>query len=610
MLLFSPIDLLGINPDDVVDRLAYWGIQSSVPVVSRVLDVIIVVFSFFFLYLAWRVLTYRQRRYVSERIGAENKHFNSRLSRWLFIDTFFLEKPLSEFDTPEIVLKQKGRNLIKEFTCKVFKEKDNAYLHLVLGGSGMGKSSFLVGALRKYVMHNPWNRRYEIVLINLGNKDCIQRIQRIAEKANTILLLDALDENRDAASSLDSFMEKLEDEIRDFPITVITCRTQFFPNYESELRQAGLCGHGSYKDNLKYKHYYIRYFNDWDVKKYLIKKYPFRVFSYVKARKAVSLCRSLSHRPLLLSYIDDIISEKNFRVNNELDLYEKLIDLWIRREICLLSSPNGVIDAKLLYRFSLLLAEKMYRDYPQKRDYFVTGSEADLIFNQLGIQGTSQSFKMRSLIERDAMGNYKFAHRTFMEYFLAQRAFSDDSFPFLIVGLDSVQRFFCQISNRHIKEQEAASYVIRGESEPMVGYYDQIDIKSIKGGLKLKALQAFPGIRVLSFDSRLLNDVLTFVDGTSVKYLRISGYKKSTPLHPVLLHPQIQYLWIDGEDCSKSFLKSATKQGVSVMVNDRLAVYFEREDCPMDFLAAAKLKNEANSSLITQFLDYSESYDE
>lgn len=610
MLAFSPVDIIGINPEDVASHLENWGIHCSVLMISRIMDIIFIVSVILVGYFAWKALTFQQRRYVSERIGAENKHFNSRLSRWLFVDTFFLDTPLAEFDTPEIILKQKGHNLIKEFTRKVFKEKDNAYLHLVLGGSGMGKSSFLVGALRKYVMHNPWHRRYEITLVNLGNKDCLKRINKIEEKANTILLLDALDENRDAASSLDSFMENLEEEIRNFPITVITCRTQFFPNSASELQQSGLCGHGSYKDNLKYKHYYIRYFNDWDVMKYLLKKYPFHPFKLFKAKKAVSLCHSLSHRPLLLSYIDDIIREKSFRVNGELDLYEKLIELWIRRETSFLSGPQGAVDPELLHRFSLLLAEKMYRDYPQKRDYYVTGPEADSIFNQLGLQGTSQSFKTRSLIERDAIGNYKFAHRTFMEYFLAQRAFSDDSFPFLIVGLDTVQRFFCQMCERHLKEQEAAHYVVRGESEPMVGCFDQVDIRSIRGGLRLKALKAFPEIRVLSFDNRILNDVLTIVDGTSVRYLRISGYRKTTSLNSILLHPQIQYLWIDGEECSKSFLKMAAKQDVSVIVNDRLALYSERNDCPMDFLATAKLKSEASNSFITQFLDYSESYDE
>ncbi len=610
MLLSSIIfDLLNIEPEAVSQHLEYWNIHCSVALISRIIDLVSLVVVIFTLYVAWLGLTYKQRRYVRNQIGAENRHFNSRMSRWLFVDTFFLQSPLSEFDSPDIALKQKGKNLIKEFTCKIFKEKDDCSLHLVLGGSGMGKSSFLVGALRKYVMHNPFFRRFEIVLINLGNTECLSKINNIHEKANTILLLDALDENRAAAASIDSFMKELEKVICDFPITVITCRTQFFPDSASELQTSQIYGHGSYKDCLKYKHYYIRYFNDRDVKKYLLKKYPLHPFKYFKARKAVALCNSLAHRPLLLSYIDDIIKEKSVQLKSELELYEKLIDLWIRREANLLPNSYGNNIANLLHNFSIMLAEKMYRDYSTKKDYYVTGSEADSILGQLGIQGTSQSFKSRSLIERDAIGNYKFAHRTFMEFFLAKNAFKVDSFPFMIVGLDTVQRFFNQLCLRHIEEQVSAGNVKIGEAEPM-GKQDRMDILYARGGLKLKALHALPDIRVLSFDIRQLNDVLTFIDGTSVTYLKILGYKKTIPLNPILNHSQILYLWVEGEDCSKSFLKMASRQGLSVIVNDRLALYSEGQDCPMDFLAYITLENNANNSFITQILDYSENYDE
>lgn len=612
LFLFSPIsDLLGINPEDIVARLEQWGIHCRLSTVSRVLDVMIIVAIMAALYFAWRGLTYKQRRYVRERIGAENAQYNSRVARWLFVDTYYLENPLSDFDSPERVLKQKGNNLIKMFTHTVFKEQGGNSLHLVLGGSGMGKSAFLVGLLRKYVMHNPLFRRYEITLVYLGRDDCIQRISSIGEKANTILLLDALDENRSAAASLNSFMSELEKVISDFPITVITCRTQFFPSQSDELQTAEILQHGRYKDKLQYRHYYIRYFDNWDVQKYLLKKYPLNIFNYYKAKKAVSLCYSLAHRPLLLSYIDDLIKEKAGSLNNELELYERLISLWYRREAAFLSSSNVKSVVSLLDEFSILLAEKMYRDYPQKRDYCVTGIEADSILGYLGIHGANHAFKSRSLVERDAEGNYKFAHRTFMEFFLAKKAFLDESFPPMIVGLDSVGRFFKQFAEHHLNEQEAAGYIIRGESEPLINIRDQIDIKSMHGGLTLKALLAFQEVRVLSFDFVYLKEVLRFIDSTSVHYLRITGYKKNatTSLNTILLHPQIKYIWIDGECCSRSFLKLASKQEVSVIVNDDVALYYERPGCPMDFLAST-LVVENNDTMILQFLDHSENYDE
>lgn len=603
-------DLLGIQPDDVVQRLQQWGVECELSTVSRILDIILIITAIGVLYFLWRGLTFKQRRYVRNKVGAEYKHFNNRLSRWLFIDTFYVEKPLSDFDTPEMALREKGYNLVKSLSRNAFNDQDGNVLHLVLGGSGMGKSSFLVGLLRKYVMHHPWNRRYEIELVNLGREDCIHRIGCIQEKASTILLLDALDENRSAISSIEGFMAELEKEICNFPVVVITCRTHFFPNASSELQSSDLHGVGRYKDKLKYRHYYIRYFDDWDVKKYLLKKYPFYPVRYYKAKKAVSLCNSLAHRPLLLSYIDDIIKEKTLHLKNELDLYEKLIDLWIRRESNLLSANKGEDVSMLLELFSLRLAERMYTEYQNKGDYYVTCPEADAILAQLGIQGSPQSFKLRSLVERDAEGNYKFAHRTFMEFFLAKIAFKEDSFPYVIEGLDTVRRFFEQLCYRHIREQEEDGYIVRGKSDTFVEELDQIDIKFTRGGLRMKALVALPSIRILALDACDLKKVLPFIDDTSINYLRLSGYRKTEPLNPILSHPQIKYLWIDGDGCSKSFVKLASKQKVSVILNDKIVTYCENDDMPTDFLAMLKLSTDNSGPMFLHFIDFSETYDE
>lgn len=607
----SPFDLIGIRPEDIVERLGRWNINVSVDHVSRLMDILTIIFVGALCYLSWKGLTYSRRHYIISKIGAiYNKRFNSRQARWLYINTCYLEEPLDHFDNPDQVLKEKSRNLRRYLLHKVFRKDDAAVLHLVLGGSGMGKSSFMVALLRRYVMSSPWHRKYEIELIDLGRKECLTQIDTIEKKPETILLLDALDENREASQAFEPFIANLEEKVKEFPIVVITCRTQFFPNAKMELQQASIVGEGRYKERLKYHRYYIRFFNDRDVQLYLLKKYPLRPIRFIKARKAISLCKSLEHRPLLLSYIDDLLKEKNLHLKSELDLYECLIRLWIEREKESLRALGiDEVEDKLLL-FSRQLASKMYEDFNSKNDYFVTGQEADMILAQMNASATSLSFKSRSLIERDSDGYYKFAHRTFLEFFLAQKAFLEDDVPVAFDGLDMVQLFFVQMSCRHVEQQEEKQAIVLGKSEIFATNRDQMDIKNLRAGLRLKCLLAFPEISILSFDYRDLSEVLKYVDGTNVKYLRITGYKQGGPLNDILDHSGIKYLWIDGGSCSKAFLKKARQQSVSVMLNGSLVLYSEGDSCPMDFMASAALPLDGkNSSMILNFLDLSDQYE-
>lgn len=612
MIVFiSLLDLLGVDPGAIVDRLAQWNINVSVGLVSRVLDIVFLLVVFIIIWTSWKGLTYKRRKYIREKIGAVyDKRFNSREARWLFVDTCYLDKPLDSFDNPDAVLKEKGRNLVREFSKRVFANDNADTLHLVLGGSGMGKSSFLVALLRRYVMRHPWLREFEIELVDLGHKDCISIINGIQDKASTILLLDALDENREASTNCESFMVKLESCIRVFPITVITCRTQFFPSYTEELNTASILGNGKYKERLKYHHYYIRYFSDTDVRWYLLKKYPLNPFKLIRAWKAVSLCNSLEHRPLLLSYIDDLLKEKTSHLKNELDLYECLIELWIKREkesFELLGVEDVVQQLKA---FSRNLASKMYDDYYTKNDYYVTGDEANDILVNMNVKSDLVSFKSRSLVERDSDGNFKFAHRTFLEFFLAQKAFVEDNVPIAFNGLNMTQLFFAQMCHRHIQEQVEMKSIVLGKSEPIMSVRNQLDIQTSKKGLKLKSLLVMPEITVLSFDYRDLPYVLSYIDGTSVRYLRLTGYRKGESLNSILDHSGVKYLWVDGGECSKAFLKRAQRQGVSVMLNGELILYWENDDCPMDFMAAAALPaKDTSPSLILDYLDLSDQYE-
>lgn len=602
--MFSVVDILGIDPEDIVLRLDRWGLDVSVNLVSRGLDILFVLGCFIACFFIWRATTRERRQYIREKLGASfDKRFNSRDCRRLFIDTSYQDSPLVHFDQPDQESQAKNKNLIRAFLDLL--GKDNCpQLHLVFGGSGMGKSSFLVALLRRYVMRNPKGRRkFEIQLVDLGRNDCLDVIARIEKKPVTILLLDALDENRDAENDCNKFILDLENIIQEFPFTIITCRTQFFPSIELEPQQASIISLGKFKDPLQYRRYYVCYFTNADVRKFLRRKYPIAFIKYHKAKRAISLCKGLEHRPLLLSYIDDLIKNKETHLRNELDLYECLIKLWIRREEASLTKMGLREVESQLMLFSQRLALKMYEDYEEKNDYYVSSHEADEIWKEMGETVPNISFRSRSLIERDASGNYKFAHRTFLEFFLARYTFREEETPIKFKSLNMTQLFFAQMCYNHISEQVSKKAIAFCKSEPLSTNNDQMDILSLRLGLKLKSLYALPEIKVLSVNCKDLSMVLDYIDGTEIRYLRILEYRKDEPLNSVLDHPQIKYLWIEGADCAKLFLKKARKQEVSVILNGELVCFYENDDCPFAFSASARLVEGTSSSMVLSYFD-------
>ncbi|MDZ7289393.1 MAG: hypothetical protein ONB44_11190 [candidate division KSB1 bacterium] len=66
-------------------------------------------------------------------------------------------------------------------------------------------------------------------VIPLGIKDADERIKAVAAKSDTVLFLDALDEDTLAIVDHRQRVLDLCDMTREFRRVLITCRTQFFP---------------------------------------------------------------------------------------------------------------------------------------------------------------------------------------------------------------------------------------------------------------------------------------------------------------------------------------------------------------------------------------------
>lgn len=148
-------------------------------------------------------------------------------------------------------------------------------------------------------------------------------------------------------------------------------------------------------------------------------------------------------RPLLLSYIDDLITDEGIKYNYVFEIYDALVSKWLERE--------SLLDNGNLFQFSLEIAEYMYKN----KTIFISELEIGDICKKYNI--LTINAKSRSLLNRISNGNYKFAHKSILEYFLAVKAFNNIQFrkKFMsnnLNGLDMAQLFLQEMCNSYIQK--------------------------------------------------------------------------------------------------------------------------------------------------------------
>jgi len=288
---------------------------------------------------------------------------------------------------------------------------------LLLADSGMGKTSFLL----HYYARNRRTRsskKQRIALLPLGRPDVLERIARIELKRETVIFLDAFDEDTSAIIDHRSRLEELMKACSDFRRVVVSCRTQFFPSDEEVPRQTGIARVSPRKagEGRIYQFYklYLAPFSDDQVRRYIQIRFPFwRYPSRKRAYKIVQSIPELSVRPMLLALVPDLVAKQ--KVIHELyDLYQFMIDSWLERE-------RDWIEPRTLLAFSEYLAVNLFLKRVQRGMERIARNELVELLerNLLNLDVTQlEAWKLtsRSLLNRDGDGNFKFAHRSIMEF--------------------------------------------------------------------------------------------------------------------------------------------------------------------------------------------------
>jgi len=306
-------------------------------------------------------------------------------------------------------------------------EKDKFFM--ILADSGMGKTTFMINLFLHYAKSLE-SKSFNIKLFPLGNPNILEEIKKIPETSydKTVLLLDALDEDNIAIKDYQARLREILEVTQNFREIVITCRTQFFPTEEEEPKETGVLSFQNNNKEYIFRKLYISPFDKQDIKKYLGKRYSF--FHWKKRKKAQKIVEqspNLMVRPMLLSYIDDLIQDdRHYKYAYE--IYEELIKRWIEREVGRRNPDTQDTYREALYLFSQGVAIDIYQKRKRRNGLVIFADEVISFAKEYHINLNDLELKSRSLLNRNAKGEYKFSHKSILEYFLALEVFQNPLF--------------------------------------------------------------------------------------------------------------------------------------------------------------------------------------
>jgi hypothetical protein len=448
--------------DKIIEILKQLGIDDQSIILKLMILGVIIPVVFTLIKLAWKgiqlMILHRNQKMLNRDLSPFFSDGDVRKATQFYIPTKFQNVSPSEDDEPSSkFIASAKQKIIPLFLKKVFKsDGDDNKFYLILADSGMGKTTFMINLFLAYKNQWTWfglKPHHKIELFPLGSPDALDAVAKVEDKKNTILLLDAFDEDIKAVSDHKARMQDILWVTKEFREVVITCRTQFFPSEEEVPTEAGYVKtYGDSGTEYKFQKLYLSVFDDKDITRYLRKRFSILQFgNRKKAKVIVKKSPNLVMRPMLLSYINDLVGEeRDFTYSFE--VYEVLIQKWIERE----SKKHGVREKygsaenyqKLLYEFSQEFAVNLYQNKDKRGGYFINHDEilsTQLQFSEVEkYEGADKDLKGKSLLNRNAEGKFKFAHKSIFEYFLAKRCVENKYFfqTFNFEGMSAAENFY------------------------------------------------------------------------------------------------------------------------------------------------------------------------
>ncbi len=333
----------------------------------------------------------------------------------------------------------------------------------VLADSGMGKTTFMINLYFRYIRSIKWHK-YHIKLLPLGKRNVDEDIKFIENKNRTILLLDAFDEDSKAILDYKKRLSELINLTVDFKRVIISSRTQFFSSATQEPNETGILKFGGDKGMHDFFKIYISAFTERDIKRYLKKKYLILQFHRKKlAKKIILQCPNLMMRPMLLGYVDDLVNHEKAFVYT-FQIYDVLIKKWIDREANRVESAKRNKFKEQLYDFSKAIAIDIYQNRKKRNELSIDGEDIKPFAVNNNINLSDLDLRSRSLLNRNSEGQYKFSHKSILEYFLSLEVYLNNEFKseFDFESMPQSSKFYSEMCEDNV----AANAIYLNKSVP------------------------------------------------------------------------------------------------------------------------------------------------
>lgn len=300
---------------------------------------------------------------------------------------------------------------------RIFSDRTQRRHLLLLADSGVGKTSFCLN----YFQRSKQRKDRLYALISLARPDVESRIRNVPLKTQTILMLDALDEDSNA---LNDGVTRLSDILKlcsDFSGIIVTCRSHFFENDAAIPTKTGISRitpRASKSGTYELQRLYLLPFDDDQVSSFLSRAIPW--WNIRARRKAKSLTRTipeLSARPMLLALVPELVKNR-IKITEIYYLYEYMVNIWYEREA-------DWIDPDILNKTSNKIA--IYLAFKKQNGAIDRVLPEEL--RHVETIDETLNFKLlttRSLLNRDSEGRLKFSHRSIMEFLIVRQAISGE----------------------------------------------------------------------------------------------------------------------------------------------------------------------------------------
>lgn len=291
---------------------------------------------------------------------------------------------------------------------------DGSRCLLVLGDAGMGKTS-LLKMMQLHHIHKFWPTQFTCSIAKSSDVDK-RFVDELENKGNTILLIDAVDEDAQGIGRVAERIEELLDSTQQLRRVVITCRTQYMPLSTADpFHREGHVKMGSYSCRLVY----LSYFNTLEVRRYLRKRFSKKP-DQERAEEIVLQLGELQFRPMLLTYIDALMSgDPPAGKWTNLLVYKAVVSGWLNREEHKFRTQlnRKEVTAAQLHdccrRLALRLSDKRARELSHAEFSKIIDRDPEMArIGEFEVGG-------RSLINRMSNGSWRFSHSTVQEFLIA-----------------------------------------------------------------------------------------------------------------------------------------------------------------------------------------------